>query len=72
MSSLAASNHEVLQEASFTAVHVDLAKKPAWYSSINSKGLVPAVAFQSHQVTESIDICRSADVSITVLLKGFL
>lgn len=47
-----------MQEADLNIVHVDLASKPNWYSSINPQGLVPAVAFSGQQITESIDICR--------------
>lgn len=52
------------KEADLNIVHVDLASKPNWYSSINPQGLVPAVAFSGQQITESIDICRWADAEL--------
>ena len=41
-------------------VHVDLADKPRWYSHVTPAGLVPAVGYEGHVHTESIDICRWA------------
>jgi glutathione S-transferase len=42
----------------FDVVHVDLCNKPRWYSSVNPRGLVPAVTFNGKTLLESLDICR--------------
>ena len=42
----------------FDVVHVDLSNKPRWYSSVNPRGLVPAVTFNGQTLLESLDICR--------------
>lgn len=47
-----------LQEVPYTLVHVDLSDKPAWFRSVNPRGLVPAVQYDGQTVTESTDICR--------------
>ena len=52
------SDHPGLQGAEFELVHIDLAKKPAWYARINVHELVPAVSYQGRNITESIDICK--------------
>lgn len=31
------------KQVAFHLVHVDLARKPVWYRSVNPRGLVPAV-----------------------------
>jgi glutathione S-transferase len=47
------------QDVPFHLVHIDLSSKPAWYRSINPRGLVPAVADSDGTIhVESLDICR--------------
>ena len=42
-------------------VHIDLSRKPAWYRSVNPRGLVPALQLDGSVVVESADICRHVD-----------
>lgn len=42
----------------FHLVHVDLAHKPAWFRTVNPRGLVPAVQHAGQVHLESADICR--------------
>ena len=54
--------HEVLrllmQGVEFQPVQIDLSRKPHYFSSVSTSGLVPAVAYKGASITESLDICR--------------
>lgn len=49
----------LMQGVQHELVHIDLSAKPAWYSSVNSRGLVPALYHKGEYVTESVDVCKS-------------
>lgn len=49
------------QGAPFHLCHIELSSKPAWYRSVNPRGLVPAVAADGAVQVESLDILRWAD-----------
>ena len=54
--------HDLLmQGVEFQPVQIDLSSKPAYFSTISTSGLVPAVAYKGAVVTESLDICRWVD-----------
>lgn len=51
----------VLQkQVEHTLVHVDLSNKPAFYKSLNPRGLVPCVAYRGKSIVESDHICKCA------------
>lgn len=53
-----------LQGVPFHLCHIDLSSKPAWYRSVNPRGLVPAVAHNGNVQVESLDILRWADATL--------
>jgi glutathione S-transferase len=52
-----------MQGIDFQPVQIDLSRKPGYYSRVSSSGLVPAVAFEGRNITESLDICHWVDRS---------
>ena len=51
--------HDLLmQGVDFQPVQIDLSRKPAYFSTVSTSGLVPAVAYKEAVITESLDICR--------------
>ena len=53
------SNYNLLvQGVEFQPVQIDLSRKPAYFSSVSTSGLVPAVSYKGTVISESLDICR--------------
>jgi hypothetical protein len=46
-------------------VHIDLSDKPAWFLTLNRRGLVPAIGLGEALLMESIDLCWQGSWSTT-------
>ena len=54
--------HDLLmQGVEFQPVQIDLSRKPAYFCTVSTSGLVPAVAYKGAIIAESLDIARWVD-----------
>ena len=51
----------LMQGVEFQPVQIDLSRKPHYFNSVSTSGLVPAVAYKGASITESIPIIRWVD-----------